>query len=91
MIRIKDYLKSITLGMFSTKKWDGNYSSEGYIIVKKEGEMLLYHVVKDKLLKDYLFLNSKLDTPSTTRHRFGAIYKEGDKYFIKLNLQIRMA
>ncbi len=84
-IRIKDYLKAIVLGMFSNKEWDGNYSSEGYIIIKKEGSMLLYHVIKDAILKDYLFSNAKLDTPSSTRHRFGNIYTEAGKFFIKLN------
>ncbi|MGY0426708.1 MAG: HpaII family restriction endonuclease [Polaribacter sp.] len=32
----------------------------------------------------------KLDTPSTTRHRFGKIYKEKNgKLYFKLNLQLR--
>lgn len=89
-IRLKDYLKAIVLGMFSSCDWNGSYSSEGYILVKKEGDMILYHVIKDSILKDYLFNNTKLDTPSSTRHRFGNIYKENGRYFMKLNLQIRM-
>ena len=37
-----------------------------------------------------LFLNTKLDTASSTRHRFGTIYQETNgKYYFKLNLQIR--
>ena len=41
-------------------------------------------------LKNYLFNHIKLDTPSTTRHRFGKLYleKNGSLYF-KLNLQLR--
>lgn len=89
VIRIKDYLKAILLGMFSTKPWDGNYTSNGYIVVKNQGDIVLYHVIKDSLLKEYIFKNTKLDTPSSTRHRFGSIYKESGKLFIKLNLQIR--
>ncbi|NBV92655.1 MAG: HpaII family restriction endonuclease, partial [Flavobacteriia bacterium] len=39
--------------------------------------------------EDYLVANTKLDTASTTRHEFGAIYQEQGAYYIKLNLQIR--
>ncbi|MEM8829090.1 MAG: HpaII family restriction endonuclease [Cyanobacteria bacterium P01_G01_bin.19] len=87
--RVKDYLKSILLGMFSSKKWDGNYTANGSILIRKQGDLVLYHVIKDNILKDYLFYNTKLDTPSSTRHRFGNIYKEDNQIFIKLNLQIR--
>ena len=87
--RIKDYLKAVLLGMFSSKKWDGNYTDNGSILVRKQGDLVLYHVIKDKILKDYLFYNTKLDTPSSTRHRFGNLYKEKNQTFIKLNLQIR--
>lgn len=87
--RIKDYLKAVLLGIFSSKKWDGNYTANGSILVRKQGDLVLYHVIKDKILKDYLFYNTKLDTPSSTRHRFGNLYKEKNQTFIKLNLQIR--
>ncbi|MGL5893993.1 MAG: HpaII family restriction endonuclease [Bacteroidales bacterium] len=40
-------------------------------------------------LEEYLFNNTKLETPSTSRHDFGTIYKEEDDYFLKLNLQVR--
>jgi DNA (cytosine-5)-methyltransferase 1 len=90
IVRIKDYLKAIVLGMFSSTSWDGNYTAHGYILLQQQGDLLLYHVIKDKILKDYLFLNARLDTPSSTRHRFGTIYRENNSYYIKLNLQIRM-
>lgn len=89
IIRFKDYLKAILLGMFSATPWDGNYTSNGTIIVNSNGSLILYHVIKDSILKDYLFNTVKLDTPSSDRHRFGSIYKEGGKTYIKLNLQIR--
>ena len=58
--------------------------------MKKSGDCLGFHIVDSKSLKDYLFENIKLDTPSTTRHRFGKIYKEKDgKLYFKLNLQLR--
>lgn len=87
--RVKDYLKAVLLGMFYTTDWDGNYESNGSILVQNCGELQLFHVLKDRILKDYLYKNTKLDTPSSTRHRFGSLYKENNRYFIKLNLQIR--
>jgi DNA (cytosine-5)-methyltransferase 1 len=88
--RIQSYLKAVLLGMFSSKKWDGYEKSTGSILVKNDGDLRLFHVIKEDILKKYLFNHSKLDTPSSTRHRFGSIYKENNKFFIKLNLQIRM-
>jgi DNA (cytosine-5)-methyltransferase 1 len=89
IIRFKDYLKAILLGMFSATPWDGNYSSNGTIVIHNAGDLVLYHVIKDSVLKDYLFNKTKLDTPSSTRHRFGKLYNEGGKVYMKLNLQIR--
>lgn len=88
--RVKDHLKAVMLGMFSLTEWDGNLTSNGSIVVKRDGSLLLYHVVKEAILKEYLFQNTKLDTPSTTRHRFGSIYEDNGSFYIKLNLQIRM-
>jgi DNA (cytosine-5)-methyltransferase 1 len=88
--RMKDYLKAILLGMFSSKEWDGNYTSNGTISTAKDGELTLFHVLKDDVLKDYLIKNTKLDTPSASRYRFANVFKEDGKYYIKLNLQIRM-
>jgi len=89
-IRITDFLKAVLLGMFSSSEWDGAYSSNGLLVVKSQGDLLLYHVIKDNILKDYLFKNTRLDTASSSRHRFGSIYQERNgKYYFKLNLQIR--
>ena len=88
--RLQSYLKAVLLGMFSSKKWDGYEKSTGSILVKNNGDLRLFHVIKEDILKKYLFNNTKLDTPSSTRHRFGSIYKENNMLFIKLNLQIRM-
>ncbi|EOX4182495.1 HpaII family restriction endonuclease [Vibrio cholerae] len=90
LVRVMDYLKSVLLGMFSTTPWSGYYSSEGSILTKETGELGLYHVIKDQIMKEYLVQNTKLDTPSLSRHRFGNAYFENGKFYIKLNLQVRM-
>lgn len=89
-IKIKRLLVDIMLGFFAGKKWNGEYLANGTIVMKKSGDYVAFHIIDAISLKDYLFQNIKLDTPSTTRHRFGKMYKEknGELYF-KLNLQLR--
>lgn len=88
--KIKNLLFDILLGFFAGTKWDGTYESNGTIIMKNTGDCLAFHIIDMESLKNYLFNNIKLDTPSTTRHRFGKLYveKNGVLYF-KLNLQLR--
>ena len=89
-VKIKKLLIDILLGFFAGTKWDGNYVSNGTIVIKKTGDIVGFHIIDLVSMKDYLFDNIKLDTPSTTRHRFGKIYKEkNNKLYFKLNLQLR--
>lgn len=90
--KIKNLLVSILLGFFAGTKWNGSYESNGTIVVKNNGDCVGFHIVEMENLKNYLFENIKLDTPSTTRHRFGQLYSEknGDLFF-KLNLQLRFS
>ncbi len=89
-IKLKRFLVAVLLGMFSGKRWDGKFSSNGSIVVKENGSQVAFHIIKINFLEDFLINNIKFDTPSTTRHRFAAIYKEFDgKYYFKLNLQLR--
>lgn len=87
---IKRFLRDIALGMTPAKNWDNDYSSMGgYLVVREDGELLCYHFYFMKNFEDYLFKNTKLDTPDPKRHGFGSIYLEDNQYKIKLNLQIR--
>lgn len=89
-IKIKRFLVAVLLGLFSGKKWDGKFTSNGAIVVKADGSQVCFHIVKLDILESYLFNSVRFDTPSSTRHRFGSVYKErdGDFYF-KLNMQLR--
>ncbi len=88
-VKIKKILVDILLGFFAGTKWNGDYESNGAIVMKKDGELVGFHIIELKNLKNYLFENIRLDTPSSTRHRFGKIYKEKNKLYFKLNLQLR--
>ena len=89
-IKIKRFLIAILLGMFSGKKWNGINTSNGTIVVKTNGSQVVFHITKLPILENFLFKNIKFDTPSSTRHRFGSIYKERNgKFYIKLSIQLR--
>jgi type II restriction enzyme len=88
--KIKRMLTDMALGMTSGEVWDGIYDATGgYIVVKEDGDVLCYHVYNRNEFQDYLLLNTKFDTPSSSRHDFGYIYENNNKLFIKLGLQIR--
>ncbi len=90
VMNIKSFLSSIALGMMPSKDWDGYTEAHGgYIVVKEDGDIVCYHLYNRDKFEDYLFHNTKLDTPSTIRHRFGKIYEENREQRMKLNLQIR--
>lgn len=88
--KIKNFLDAVALGMVPSKSWDGfSKAHGGYIIVKENGDVVCYHLYNRDEFRSYLYENTKLDTPSTTRYGFGELYEENGKLFFKLNLQIR--
>lgn len=88
--KLKQFLLAFALGMTVSSPWNGSFNANGgYIVVKEDGEVICYHFFDRNDFEEYLFNNTKFDTPSTTRHMFGKVYKVADNYFIKLNLQIR--
>ena len=90
-IKIKKLLVDVLLGFFPSKKWNGNYESNGTIVVKEDGEQVGYHIIDMFSLQDYLFKTIKFDTPSVTRHRFANLFIESDGHmYFKLNLQLRL-
>ncbi len=88
--KIKTFLTEIALGMTPATDWNGKFrATGGYIIVRKDGEIVCYHIYNRDDFQQYLFNNTKLETPSTSRYDFGTVYTENNKNYIKLNLQIR--
>jgi len=88
--KIKHFLMSVALGMTPQGEWNGLTEAHGgYIIVREDGEVVCYHLYNRDQFQEYLFENTKLETPSSSRHGFGSVYEENGEHFIKLNLQIR--
>lgn len=89
--KIKKFLTEIALGMTGTKVWKGRYDATGgFIIVKEDGDLVCYHVYNMNDFQEYLFNNTRLDTPSSGKHKFAHIYSGDDgNLFFNLNLHIR--
>lgn len=90
--KIIELIKAATFGMMPTEKWDKTYNVTGGILnVKYTGEILCYHLFYGKdSLDEYLYNNTKLETASTGKHKFGNLYESDGNYKFDLNLQIRM-
>jgi hypothetical protein len=90
IFKLKEFLSVMALGMMPNTQWNGIFTSlGGFLLVKKDGEVLCYYLYNLDYFQDYLLNNTKLDTPSTSRYGIGQIIKEGGRCFIKLNLQVR--
>lgn len=88
--KIKQFLLAFALGMTAAKAWQGKFNANGgYIVVKEDGDVVCYHFFDRNDLEDYLFYNTRFETPSTTRHNFGFLYEKNGSIYLKLNLQIR--
>jgi type II restriction enzyme len=88
-LMMKKFLTDYALGMRAAEVWQRNYQATGgYLIVRDDGELICYHFYFAKNFEDYLFNNTKLDTPDK-RTNFGFIYEESGQQKIMLNLQIR--
>ena len=90
--KLKHLLTSAALGMMPSKAWTGHYDANGgYLVVKKDGEILCYHFYDHNRFEDFIFRNAYLERAKTRRHGYGSLYRgeDGNVYF-KLNLQIRL-
>lgn len=89
--KVKDLLVAIALGMVPKTKWTGlDEATGGYIVVKNSGEILCFHIYDRNQLKDYLYNNTKFDTPSSKRTNIGTIvFNERGEQEFNLTVQIR--
>lgn len=89
--KMKVLLLDAALGMTPAKEWSGRYDANGgYLVVKKDGDIVCYHFYNRNDVEDYLFYNTRLDNPSRSRYNFGSLYRGDDgNAYMKLNLQIR--
>lgn len=92
--KMKQLLLASALGMTPAKEWTGRFDANGgYLVVRKDGEIVCYHFYNQNDVEDYLYNNTRFERASRSRYDFGLIYQKGgekDKnFYIDLNLQIR--
>lgn len=89
--KMKVLLLSTALGMMPGKEWTGRYDANGgYLVVRKDGEIVCYHFYNQNDVEDYLYKNTRFERASRTRYGFGKLYRgEDGLIYMKLNLQIR--
>ena len=89
--KMKKFLLDVALGMTPGKEWDGRYDANGgYLIVKKDGDIVCYHFYNRNDVEDYLYHNTRFERASRSRYDFGYLFRgEDGQVYIRLNLQIR--
>lgn len=89
--KMKVLLLDTALGMTPSKEWTGKYDANGgYLVVRKDGEIVCYHFYDRNDVEDYLYYNTRFERASRSRYGFGKLYRGDDGgVYIKLNLQIR--
>lgn len=88
--KFKKLISASALGMTPGKPWDGlDTATGGYIIIKKDGDVLCYHLYNRNYFEEYLLNNTSFDRPSATRHDYGYVYELNGEKYIDLNVQIR--
>ena len=87
--KFKEFLCAVALGMKPATVWDGkDEANGGYIVIKRDGDIVAYHLYNRDFFKEYLYKETKFDKPDS-RINYGFLYKENDKVYIKLTPQIR--
>ncbi len=90
ILKLKQYLGYVMLGMTPTKPWSGQPNDfGGMIIVRPSGDVLFYYLYNMPDFQEFLYNNLKFEYGSRERHKFGKPFSENGKTFIKLNLQLR--
>lgn len=89
--KMKVLLLDAALGMTPSKEWKGRYDANGgYLVVRRDGEIVCYHFYNRNDVEDYLYHNTRFERGSRTRHNFGSLFRGEDGcVYIRLNLQIR--
>ena len=90
LFKLREFLGAVSMGLRPSTEWRGNPSKfKGLMVVKDDGDVVFYYMNSRLNFEEYLFQNVRFDRPSTRRHRYGHIFEDDGKLFIKLNLQIR--
>ena len=66
-VKIKRFLQDAAMGMTPQTDWNGHYDATGgQIVVKKDGDIVCYHIYELNRFLQYLFNATRLEQPSTS-------------------------
>lgn len=90
--KVRQFLELAALGMTQGTPWNIRESvTGGIILVKRNGDIVCYHLFDRDEFQNHLFQFAKIDTPSTSRHNPSQIWKTVDgKYRISVAMQIKL-
>ena len=90
-LKVANLLYSMFTGLRFSKAWNGKSDvNGGYIVVKRDGDVVAFHSCIADEFKEFLIDKLKFEAPSCSRHKYMNIYKKDDgKYYLKLALQFR--
>jgi type II restriction enzyme len=90
LFKLQEFLGAVSMGLRPNAPWKGNSSKfKGLIVIKIDGEIVFYYLNSRLNFERYLYQGVRFERPSTSRHKYGYIFSESGRNFIKLNLQIR--
>lgn len=90
--KVAQLLINTFTGMRLGSPWNGRQEvNGGYIVVKNNGDVVAFHSTIADEFKDFLVAKMLMESPSHSRHKDMVVYKEGDRYFLKLALQLRFS
>lgn len=88
--KVKEFLAANALGMVPSRAWNGKHPVHGgYIVVGKNGELLVLNAEKGDDFRDYLFKQSTFDTPSSSKYEVGSLDSVADGTSMILTMQVR--
>lgn len=90
--KVTTLLYSMFTGLKFGKVWSGKSDvNGGYIVVKRDGDVVAFHSCIADEFKDFLFEKLNFEAPSCSRHKYMTVYKDEKtgRYYLKLALQFR--
>ena len=79
---LKKFLCAVALGLKPAAKWNGlDEANGGYLLVDGDGKISVFPLHDRDEFKTYLLNNTRLETPSASRHNFGTISGGGAEVY----------
>ncbi len=87
---VRKYLWAIVFDMTPAVRWAGPSQVDGYLLAKRNEEVLAYQVSRQRSFENYLLAHSSFDTPSTSRgSNIGKVFEKDGRWFFRLSCVVK--